>query len=314
MAATFESTGRRPRWVIAVRTVLVILACLTAVGAIYVRNVMKSRATPPPPLPSPNGYDDLVRAAGLVRGEIPNQGRMRGAKLEELRTWVSGNAKALEAAREGLAKACRVPVVYDQDLHREMEHMSGCRNLARLFAAEGEIAIQEGRPADAARSFLDAFRLGGATGRGGLMIDVLTGLAIETLALEGLGRVREGLPADTTRASIPVLLEADEQRETFAEVLNNEDYWFEQTSPYMIRLSLRVSGVGNRLREPADKAALQAIQRVQTMLRREVVGLARHLYSLEKKNEAGSPADLVPAYLPAIPTNPTTGRPITDVE
>ena len=203
-------------------------------------------------------------------------------------------------------------MIYDQDLRLEMEHVSGCRSLGRLFAAEGELAAQEGRSADAARSFLDELRLGGAAGRGGLMIDVLTGVAIESQALEGLGRVREGLPADATRGAISALLEADKARESFAEVRNNEEYWFEQTSPYMIRLSLRVSGVGDRLREPADKAALQAIHRVQTTLRREEVALAQHLYFLETKTDPGSPADLVPAYLPAIPNDPATGRPITE--
>ena len=314
MTSEVAATGRRPKWVVAVRAILVVLACLVAAGAIYVRNVMKSRATPPPPLPSPNGYDDLVLAVGMMKGEVPNQGRIRGAKLDELRAWVASNAGALKVAREGLASPSRVPVDYNQDLKLEFAHMNGCRGLARLFAAEGEVAVQEGRPADALRSFLDGLRLGRAAGRGGLMVDMLAGLAIESQAIDGVGHVREGLPADAIRPAIAGLLEADKDRETFAEVRNTDDYWFEQTSPYTIRLSLRVTGVGERLRQPADQAAMKAIQRTQTVLRREAVALAQHLYFLETKDDPKSPADLVPAYLPAIPTNPTTGRPITDVE
>ena len=76
---------------------------------------------------------------------------------------------------------------------------------------------------------------------------------------------------------------------------------------------LRISGVGDKLREPADKAVIQAMNGVATTRRREIVGLAEHLYFLERKADPKSPDDLVPAYLPSIPVNPVSGRPITEV-
>ncbi len=314
MTSDLATTESRPRWIVALRALLILLACLLAGGAIYVRNAMKPRATPPPPLPRPNGYDDLIRAAGLIRGEAPNGGKIRGAKVEDLKAWVAANAEALQVAREGLARPSRVPVDYDQDLRAEFDHVGGCRSLARLLSAEGEIAAGEGRPDDAARAFLDGVRLGRAAGRGGLMIDVLAGVAIETQALDSLVRLRENLSADSARRAIAALLESDKERPTFAEVLNDDTYWFERTSPYWNRLMLRVSGVGAALREPADKAARQAMDRATIALRREVFGLAEHLYFLDKKADPASPDDLVPAYLPAIPVHPNTGRLINEIE
>lgn len=313
MTSEVAASGRRSKWAVAVRVFLVVLACVAAGSAIAVRNAMKPRATTPPPLPSPNGYDDLIRAGAMVRGDAPNKGDIRKAKLEELRAWVAANGEALKAIREGLAKPSRVPVVYDTDLKLELEHCQGCRQLYRLLAAEAEVAAQEGRADDAARAQLDGVRLGRAAGRGGLLVDFLVGVAIERQALEGLDRLREALSADATRGAIASLLASDADWPAFAEVLNLDTYWFERTSPYWNRLILRISGMGDKLREPADKATIRAMNGVATTRRREVVGLAEHLYFLEKKADPKSPEDLVPSYLPAIPVNPETGRPITEI-
>ena len=127
------------------------------------------------------------------------------------------------------------------------------------------------------------------------------------------GSREPALPADATRGAIASLLASDADWPAFAEVLNIGTYWFERTSPYWQRLILRMSGVGDKLREPADKSTIQAMNGVATNRRREIVGLAEHLYFLEKKADLKSPEDLVPAYLPAIPVNPASGRPITEI-
>ena len=102
MTGDLATSKRRPVWIIALRAISIVLACLLAAGAIYVRNIMKPRATPPHPLPSPNGYDDLIRAAGMIRGEAPNGGKIRGASVEELKAWVAANAEVYlaELSRE----------------------------------------------------------------------------------------------------------------------------------------------------------------------------------------------------------------------
>jgi hypothetical protein len=307
MTSELAATGRRLAWIKVVQTILVVVACLAAASAIYLRNVMKPRATPPPPLPSPNGYDDLVRAGGMIRGHPPNGGWLRGSKPDELRAWVASNAEALRLGREALAKPSRVPVVYEQDLQREIDRASALRNLGRLLAAESEVATREGRPEDAARSTLDVLHLGRATGRGGLLIDAQIGWAIESQALDGLGRVRDSLPADACRTVMAALLEADKDRETYAEARNAEDYWFERTAPFMVRLSLRVSGVGDQLRADAEETSVQMMNRAVSALRRELVALAERLYTLETGAEPRSRADLVPRYLPEIPRDPETG-------
>jgi hypothetical protein len=305
---------RRGRGRIFLQVLAAVCVLLVASAAFYVRSMTRSRATPPPPLPVPNGYDDFIRAAGLLKGLVPNQGNIQSAKLEDLKTWVASNAEALKVVREGLTKPSRVPVVYSQDIKLELDHVQGCRSLGRLLACEAEIARREDRPGDAVGASLDGFLLAHATARGGLLIDVLTGIALERVALDGLTRVRDRLSQDEARKAIAVLLEADRARETFAEVRNTEDYWFEQTAPLSVRLPMRITGVGEKMREPADAAAKRAIQTAQKTLRREAVDLAEHLYFLERKAEPSSLGDLVPAYLPELPVDPFTDRPLDEPE
>jgi len=293
-----------------VRVGLTVVICLVATSAIYVRNVMKSRATPPLPLPNPNAYDDLVRAGKLVQGTVPNEGKLKEANPEELRAWIEKNRDSLSIARESLKKPSRVPLIYSADITEHLDRGRACRMLARLIAAEGELALKENRPSDASRSFLDLARLGPAMGRGGLLIDVLTGVAIETVGLDGLNRVRNELKANELRAAIPILLESDKSRETFAAVRNIEDYRAEQSVSYSTRLMLKITGAEARLRAPSDKAAALALQRVQTTLRQLVVDMASQLYVIDHKTDPKDPSELVPAYLPEILKDPATGEPI----
>ena len=53
-----------------------------------------------PPLPNPNGFDDLVRAGHAIVGQIPGpKGDYQNAGADELRKWVEANHEALTIAR-----------------------------------------------------------------------------------------------------------------------------------------------------------------------------------------------------------------------
>src|ERR1017187_1232036 len=72
---------------------------------------MEEPLPPLMPLPSPNGYDDLVKAGKMLTDTIPNYDKM---SQEELPKAVSANAAALSLARTGLNNQCRVPVQFSE--------------------------------------------------------------------------------------------------------------------------------------------------------------------------------------------------------
>ena len=67
------------------------------------------RTSPPSPLPNPNGYDDFLKAAALLTGNVGNASTL---DHEGLRALVSTNAESLRLLRLGLtvvAQCLRIP-------------------------------------------------------------------------------------------------------------------------------------------------------------------------------------------------------------
>src|SRR5215471_9220553 len=97
-------------------------------------------------MPNPNGYDDLLKAAGLLNVHSwTNQ--------EGLKNLVASNAEALQLARIGLGQECRVPL--DYSITNFSSHkQSALERLMQAFAAEGEVFELENKPSEAAQSYL----------------------------------------------------------------------------------------------------------------------------------------------------------------
>ena len=127
---------------------------------------------PVAPLPSPNGYEDLVKAGRLIKSMA---GYDQTNELQ-LAVLVATNAEALRLLRAGLSNQCRVPLQFSENyMANHLNDLAGCKRLAQVLAAEGRLAEMEDRPADAARSYLEAIHLGAESARGGVLIDQLVG-------------------------------------------------------------------------------------------------------------------------------------------
>src|SRR5262245_15815995 len=57
-------------------------------------------------LPTPNGYDDFLKAGSTIRGPLDDAPKLEQSALAAL---VSTNAESLRLARLGLTRACVVP-------------------------------------------------------------------------------------------------------------------------------------------------------------------------------------------------------------
>jgi hypothetical protein len=264
-------------------------------------------AEPPPPIvpmPIPNGYDDLVKAAGMTSTNSWNYEAMNEAQLREI---VSANAQALSLARAGLSNECRVPIRFSLPYpDRHLSELAGLRRLAQAFMAEGRFAEKQGRIGDAARSYLDLIRLGGNSARGGVLIDAMVGVAIENLGLAGLQNMTGRLDAKTCRDSAATLEMLDAQRQTWADILRQEHAWSRQTFPG-IKYRLSELVMFSSLKKARQKAG-EKFQEQVTQTRQLTIDLAARAYELDKGRRPASPTDLVPDYLKAIPQDPVTGK------
>lgn len=165
-----------PRKLPALLLALMVILVL-AVMALLVLFV--GRTPPTPPLPSPNGYDDFMKAAGLLTGDVSNASAL---DHDSLRALMSTNSESLRLLRLGLTRGCSMPT------DSAMTNMSGLlsdlansKSLVRLFEEQGRLAEMENRYRDAAHSYVDAIRFGNEIGRGGFIINRLVGIACEMI-------------------------------------------------------------------------------------------------------------------------------------
>jgi len=284
---------------------LIVLLLIPAAAILAVTGLLifdAARPLPPiQPLPNPNGYDDLVKAGKMLASNVSDYDKMNH---EELRMLVTSNSNALQAARSGLQQQCRVSLRFSAD-YPDLDKMSGLKKLAQAFIAEGILAEMENRPNDAAKSYLDAFHLGNESAHGGLLIDQLVEIAMEAVGTSHLQKIVDRLDAKSCRETVAALETLDAQRQSWNEVIQQEDGWSRRT---FTSLSYRIYRplLSKMTREVFQKAGRKSKEQ-QLKTRQLMIDLAARAYELDKGHHPASLADLVPDYLKAIPQDPLTG-------
>ena len=290
-----------------VRRRLFAVGVVTALlGAGVVVLLSFGRTSAPSPLPNPNGYDDLLKAGQAVtmNGDSP-------ADLDRdgLRSVVATNAEALRLLRVGLTRRCAIPtdaqITNFAGISRDL---MGLKSLARVLSAEGRLAEMENHPADAARSYLDAIRLGTEMSRGGLMMNRLVGIACEGAGSISLVKLLPELTCEQMRPMVAELEQIDVSSVTWREVLRNENRFVRaQMGSYPNPIKL-VSGLWQA--RTMRRASEERHELAAAHLRLLTLELALRCYRCEQGNGPGSLALLAPKYLQRLPSDPFGGNPL----
>jgi hypothetical protein len=257
---------------------------------------------PIPALPNPNGYDDLVKAGEMISTNTWNYDKMN---LAELKSLTAINEGALSLARAGLSSQCRATTQFTTKyMDNHFDELSGFKNLAQALMAEGKLAGMENHSADASKFYLEAFHLGNESARGGVLIDQFVGTASERIGTDALEKIAGRLDAQSCRETAATLETLDAQRQTWLEVMQQEQAWSRRTFP----------GLRDRFQAMMTAASLKkmyeknwqkfAAQQVKT--RQLIIQLAARSYELDKGHRPASLTDLVPDYLKAAPQDPLT--------
>jgi hypothetical protein len=290
------------------RNWLLALPSIPAIAILAVVGLLIFDATRPLPpiqsLPNPNGYDNFVKAGEMVSD---NTGDFNEMKSEELRGLVAKNSGALQAARTSLQEDCAVPLQFSESyMSRHLLELADYKRLAQAFVAEGQLAGMENRPGDAAKSYLDAVRLGNKSAHGGVLIDQLVGTAIEAIGTSYLQKLVDQLDAKTCHETAATLETLDAQGQTWQQVVQQEKAW-SYRSYTGLRYGLVRLVMHNSLNKNLQKAE-QRYKKQQSKTRQLIIDLVARAYELDKGHRPASLADLVPAYLKAIPQDPLTGK------
>jgi hypothetical protein len=261
------------------------------------------RVPPLPPLPTVNGYNDLTNSAAMVAANVSFYGDLNQSNLQVL---VASDSAALQLARAGLKKECEVPLDYSPAQTGMLNELASIKRLGQAFAAEARLEEMQGRISDAAKSDLDLIHLGNESARGGVLIQQLVGLALERMGASGLQKLLPQMDAQTSRDSAAALETLDGQRQTWAEVMQQESDWSYRTFPG-IKWEIHRIIEYKSIKKLNQKIELQLNQKIVST-RQLIIELAAHAYQLDKGHPVANINDLVPDYLKAIPQDPFTGR------
>ncbi|MBI4663098.1 MAG: hypothetical protein HY735_30185 [Verrucomicrobia bacterium] len=293
------------------------VGAMAALGVIIVAFlIFQSVPTSPTPLfrplPTPNGYDDFLKAGQLLAGP---QNELSNTNAETLRPLVEQNRTALGLVRAGLGRECQVPLEFSTNfLASHMNVLGDFKHLARLLVAEGVLAEADRNLGDAARTYLDLIRFGRAIAQGGLAIDTLVAEAIQALGVKNFCQISGRLNPAEISGVIEALEEIDRRSETFEQILLREQAYFRKTYGWWYATAPRVLTRIASLRTGVDQTR-QTEQTVErTFLRRKarlrllIVHLALQSYKAELACYPNKLSELIPKYLRALPKDPFGGE------
>ena len=257
---------------------------------------------PIPPLPNPNGYDNLVKAGTIVSNGF---GDYEELPLSSLRELLTNNAEAFQLARTGLQQQCRVALDYSTDQSKHLGELAALKRMALAFVAAGYLAEKENRSGEAARFYMNTINLGIKSARGGVIMDQLVGIALEAIGTKHLQRLVPQLDAKSCKETVATLETVDSQKQTWNQVMQQERDWSRRTFPG-IRYEIARLTTGRSL-DAAFRSANQKFDAQQIKTRQLMIDLAARAYELDKGHPPANLTDLVPDYFKTIPLDPLTG-------
>ena len=281
-----------------------------AVVCVLVFELIKPSPPPAfPPLPSPNGYDDFVKANKLLVGRPLDMIRTN-TSIENLRAFVESNRQTLDLVRVGLSRQCGVPLGSRTNLSNRLEQMSSFLPLATTLEAEGKLAEPDGRTADAIKAYVTVIRLGHEYARGGVVGDRFYSAAGEHFGLANLLRMKDRLTASQCREVVNALQVIDAKRDPLADIWpRNEAYMRMINTDPRERLWYSWLTI-TRKRQRFRQRCQQEFTRSEAYLRLFLCGMAVRCFYLEHGSYPMNLADLTPTYLDAVPLDPFSGKPV----
>ncbi len=260
-----------------------------------------------PPLPSPNGYQELAALGDQIVFE--KTWLEADAGPDDWRAFVEANPTTLARAREALEQDSMVPIFFQQE-DMDFQVIGNLRQLARFFSAAGRLAQEEGKFDEAARQHLDNVRLGHRI-RGGLLIHRMMGFAIEGMGLSGLQELREDLDAETCRMVSRSLADLDRSREPIAETLALDQNWGMKSNGPIASMVMSWSGALQASIAGNQKRFTTINNRHEAHLRLLQTDLAIRAFQKEQGKRPETLTDLVPKYLDSVPLDPFGDGPLS---
>ena len=261
-----------------------------------------------PDLPDPNGYATLIDVAHRIQGP---EGDIAEVAADKVRDFAATQREYLDRVRLAVRGPSGVPLEADPKwADKQPAELTQLKRLAVLVGLRSKADLLEGRTNSAARAWVDMILLGQTITRGGRKLEALSGLAIEKVATASLRSMVPMLDASTCRGLAQDLERAEESRENAESILKTEERWSRATFGLVAKAGELFGKRGETLRR---KDFLTRYRETERSTRRLILMLAARSKFLETGREVVNPSEVVPGVLKAVPTDPDTGAPFTEL-
>lgn len=291
------------KWLNRIFQIIWVVGLLLLVVRLANWGLSRSRTLPVPP--QPNGYEPLVLAAREVKSPSSDLAEL---SEEQIRKLAEENKGVLERARKSLAMDSGVTL--DTKKGWQNQHNQDLKDFKRLavaFAVEAKFHLQAGRTNEAAACQLEVVRLAGSVSRGGILVDGITGLALEAIGGASVQSMLPQLDGAFCREAALTLEKLQSTRTQPATIIATEQAWSRRQFGLVDVIGGWLGREAHKKRfAEFSKKANEAAERTQRLMLR----LAARAYELEEQRPPASAAELVPKYLKTIPLDLQTGKPV----
>ena len=286
----------------------IVLTLAVLILALRIGDRLTRRGNALPAVPTPNAYDTLLDEA---RSIMSPAGDTADLPVDALRQLAETNRAALGRIRPALRADSGVPLQTTPgwpDQHAE--DLKRLKKLAVALAIQSQVDSKAGRTNEAAASLLDVILLGQTLARGGVLVDGITGLAVEMIGTASLRSRIPHLDAATSRQLAQDLERAESERESPGQIVKNERAWSNASFGLVSRLGgLLLRKAESRRHADFNTRALETARRTRQLMLR----IGARAVELDTGRPVTNAAVLVPAVLSALPLDPETRIPMTAI-
>jgi hypothetical protein len=182
------------------------------------------------------------------------------------------------------------------------------KRIAQLLVAEGTVHLEERHTNDAARSFAGCIMFAHAAHRHGVIIDELVAIACQALGSRQLVQLASHLSPDAVREILLELIALDRARETTSAIVQRDSEW--SRGAYGLWRSILMRMVTRKGLRAAEASFKSQHARSVAALRLVIAELAVRGHQTKNGKPPMALAELVPAWLPAVPLDPFSNGPL----
>lgn len=317
-------SGERAAKPARIALVCVCAAMFGPLAVVYCR-MMAEIPVPDAGLPTTNAYLEIMSVVDELQRANPQElstddiRRLNPAKADQI-------VRGYDDLKTALQSTAYVPLDLERDspneiLNEIMPAATAQRSVSRALENESR-AKEAARQYDAAVQYgLINLHFGTKQQAGGLLINLLVGIAIEHGGIDQMRRTRHEISLEQTHQLVAALQAVDRNREPIRTTLLRDAAWSDRT--YTWRNSLPreapivLAGVEpneyhlSSAAAPSVQACEDAARRRDSMLRLLMTDLAIRLFRAEHERLPNTLDELCPHYLSSVPVDAYSGTPLT---